>query len=230
MSDDPSPGLPLTPVIPLTLFVLSHKPDVLEKVPPLPFLQKVLLGNLEVDPLQPISGLSEGQDPRFGEGRAFLTELQVQRESEYVGYLNGRSQEKYHWLKFTWEGLAERISGRLSPEKVLSMWCGPADWAAFSERMHPGMLPVLEEISEYTSIPLIGGSTLWANDFICHREVWRDWLDFWRRTTSWIVGKWGLDPPTPQTNCDHNRRLAYLLERVTCLYFSSRKDLVIEQL
>jgi hypothetical protein len=201
------------------LIFVSHNHEVLRWVPELPGVKTraVLLGEL------PLAGGL--QDNRLGEGRGLLFDWAGYPDTDFVGFLNARLLEKYHYLPMTWDRLLDSLKG-VKANQVLAPWPAQVDWAEFSELMHVGITPLLKELEEFTGMRLrTGRRGLWANDFVCHWSVWLDFLRYWRKTFDHFHGRYGFDLPFPSYNIDPNRKPAYFYERLACLYFSNRHDL-----
>jgi len=201
----------------LKIFCLYHKQDTLDSVQNRPYLQKINLSKLQV---------GSYQDNRLGENRAFLAQLPIDKHIEYVGYLNARLNKKYAWRGLNYDNLIERLIPKLAPDTVVYAWPADENWAAFTRKMHHGIDHLLKELAKVTELKLITDTkTFWANDFICHRDVWADWLLFWRKTFFHFHDLHGFDLPFPTYNVDEKRKPAYFYERVTSIYFANRTDL-----
>jgi hypothetical protein len=212
----------VTPEARLRVFAFYHDRDVLAEVPDRPWVVK---GHMP--------DLSPQFDPRLGEGRLILSPVvEDAGGAEYVGGVNGRAHRKY--ADFRWEDFEARLRPHLHPGRVVALWPtgrGPVptdDWLRFSEAYHPGMAAPVRELCAAVGIEICAGRpSLWANDFVCHRDVWRDWLNTYRRAATWAVGRWGYDPPFADPPDGRERKVAYLLERVTTAYFAARADLAV---
>jgi hypothetical protein len=211
------------------VYALHHSMTVLREIPQLPWLEKVHLPSLITDP-------DNGPKSPFAEGRFFLSTLEPSEDYDYVGQLNGRSRDKYKWFDFRWETVGPRLCMTLQPDVVVATWptgLGPTrrtDWLDYSDDKHPGIKTLMWEVAARSGMdPLSNRSTIWANDFVCHRDVWLGFRRYWTETVRWLYGKYGPDPPFAHHD-DPDRKIAYLGERVTCLYFANRYDLRIVSL
>jgi hypothetical protein len=211
----------------LRVFAFYHKPEVLAAVPDLPFLVKGLMQDVR-------HGDPAFDDQCFGEGRLFLSDLVTKVQEDYIGIVNGRSHLKYANKGFTWDGLRDRLSPLLAPRNVVALWptdsyvCATDDWLAFTDRMHPGMADLVVEMLGAAGVPCVPGRpSLWANDFVCHRTVFYQWLRAWRTCHAFAYHRWGKDLPISDFNIDPVRKPAYLLERATTAFFASRTDLTV---
>ena len=203
----------------LKIFILSHKKDVLDRVPNLGYFEKL---DLSVLPL------GQYQDNRLGEGRAFLADLKIDNAA-YLGFLNGRLPQKYPKLK--WNSAIKSIQSQLKPENVLFAWGAASDWANFSEKVHPGIKKVIQELADFTGLKLTTGRiSLWANDFICHRKVWLEWREFWKKCFFEFHKRYNWNFSFSNKGLDPNRKPAYFYERITTLYFANRPDLRLCQI
>lgn len=211
------------------VFFPYHTDEHWDDVPPYPWGRKLHLNQLKG--LRP-----EHQDDRLGETRMFLADLNIPPGVDYVGQYNARAKKKYGWMGWDWGRLGEKLLPRLHPGRVVALWVSDLcpgrtdDWVAWSEANHPGMLKLLREMSEVSGRPLVASRTLWANDFVCHREVWQGFVDFFRPVFNHFWDKYGLDVPLSYYNTTGDRRPAYLYERIAAHYFSTRFDLDIQVL
>lgn len=199
----------------LHVFVPYHQPEMLSRVPQRPWLTKILLGDLKIDP-------PEYQDNRLGEGRLFLSNLEHPPGAEWVGVLNARCPEKY--VKFDWDTVPVAIGDGLDPRAVFAPW--PTlngwsnDWLRYSESVHPGMESLLNQLTPGPIQSVRRRPSLWGNDFVCHRTVWDRWLDFWRQCFFYHHTVYGFDPPFACDPKYNGRKPALLYERVTTLFFA----------
>ncbi len=212
----------------LHLIVPYHTRPMLEEVPDAPWLTKYCLPDLHMNP-------PALQDNQFGEGRLFLCQdVRHPEWGEYVGVLNARCHKKYQTDNFDW-GKVPAAASSLYPIKVLCPWPTKNgwsdDWMGYTESVHPGMNRLIAHACNHMKIELVSkGPSLWANDFICHREVWNSWLEFWRGAFHYLHGRFGNDPPFQCPDHYKYRKPALLYERMTTAYFASRTDLQIVKL
>lgn len=206
----------------LRVFVHWHEDEMLRKVRKRTYLQTVNLAELEI---------GEFQQNMLAENRVFLAEyLWKGLQTDYIGFMSASWDEKYHSLV----KLHEIHKLPLAPGTV---WCGgmsdSADWARESNKHHPGMYALLEEMAAVAGMSLSAGPTICESNFICHRCVFDDFLAMWRRVFDHFYQKYGYDLPFLE-GCredwrsgrfDRRKREAYFYERITMLYFSNRHDL-----
>jgi hypothetical protein len=210
----------------MRLFVLSHRQDLLDAVPNQLCFYKVNLSRLR---------LGRYQNNLLGEGRALLYDLD-DNDAEYLGFINARWDYKYPNLQTRLTNLDNTVWPQLEATRVLAPWTTGTsywgnDWYNQAIEVHPSMAGLLTELASYTGLSLkTDRSSLWANDFICYRDVWHDWRQFWRRCFSHFHNRYGFLLPYRSENMDVSRMPAYFYERVTTLYFANRNDLQVVQL
>lgn len=158
-------------------------------------------------------------DPSLAENRFFLSDIHIQ--SEYIGIASASWNDKYP-TSIKLENLND-----LSFEEsiVYAPDLSNKFWLLDSEKVHPGMFKILILLSEKFNLD-ISKSTLWANNFICHKKVFKDFLSFWKEAYNFCIEEKLFNYHVGAENM--HRHAAYLGERLTCLYFSSRKDLEIK--
>lgn len=203
----------------LRIFILSHRQDLLDAAPTGKAIRKVDLNTV-------VEGTFSNN--LIGEGRAFLADHDT-GYAHYLGFANARWNNKYPHLRTKLEDLSRIAHNMCLPNRVLVAW-GSTDWYTHTLQVHPTMDPLLREMAALTGANLIDAPTCWAHDFICHRDVWYDWLHYWRKCFGYFHRKYGFMPPMDSTGMDVCRLPAYLYERVSALYFANRPDLEIVQL
>lgn len=213
----------------IKLFVLSNRRDLLESVPEPRAAdvthQKVYLHDLPLGRLQ---------SNMLGEGRAILHDLDY-GDADYVGLANARWDHKYDKLGTRLGNLGEIALEMARPHVVLAPWPTNADWLNYGPdwpgltvAVHPSMANMLQELYDFTGMPLNTGLvSFWANDFICRREVFESWREHWRRCFNHFHGRYGFLLPYRAENMDVRRLPAYFYERVTTHYFANRVDLEV---
>jgi len=204
----------------LKLFVLSHDEEWLQRVPSSPEYEPVNLTALDI---------GEFQTNMLGECRAFFRDFESET-AEYLGFANARWDQKYFKLKTRLDTLARAAHRYAAPGWVLTPWLEP-QWYKVTLIHHPTMEPLLQELAALHSLALEPGRlTLWANDFICHRSVFFDWLRFWRETFDHFYHRYGLDLPFEISGTDPTRHSAFFYERFTAAYFANRQDVRVVNL
>lgn len=204
-----------TPTI--KIFVLSHEQALLDLTPNGPEFEKVNLSSLDIGPCQ---------SNQLGECRAFFRDFS-DVDAEYIGFANARWNQKYFRLKTRLETLPYHVERLAAPGWVLAPW--PAhDWIKLTLHHHPTMEPLVSEMLQTMALsPNNDQVSVWANDFICHRSVFFDWLRFWKTTFEHFYGRYGLDLPFDIAGTDPSRKSAFFFERVTTAYFANRPDVRI---
>lgn len=182
------------------------------------YLEVVNLNELDLPP-----GL---QDNRLAESRIFLSNKANESRKEYLGFVTGGWDQKMANL-IPLDAFHD-LEAMLDPNKVLAALISPNDmWIEHCNEAHPGMTRLVHEMSEVTGIPLTSRPTFWANNFIAHCEVVREFLSVWRRLFGHFLGRYSFDPPFDVGAFDGNRKFAYLAERFAMFYFASRADLEV---
>lgn len=199
----------------LIIHILSHRQDQLDAIPERPFFRKVHLAELPI---------GEYQTNQLSEMRYFLSDIPL--DSEYVGMCSARWNEKYP------DNVPLEEINQL-PLAADVIWVGEltsANWAAFSEWVHPGMMVYLKELEEVSGLRMMAGPAFWSNNFICHRKVFEDFLGKWR---SMFDAMYALHQYTFSFGnkadrypiYDITRHASYFYERLTLLYFANHPEL-----
>lgn len=201
---------------------------IVAAIPVREWLTPVYLPSLTTNP-------PNGPGSSLAESRVFLSDLVPPNTTRFFGQINARAIQKYDWLGFTWDRLQARFDYLFADDVVVAPWpvgTGPnrhTDWVGYSEGVHPGMGALLDEMARFTGLTLTTDqSCFWANDFICHRDVWMSFREFFRKVFWYFYNKYGFDLPfevNKEKRLDPVRKPAYLYERIACLYFSNRSDL-----
>ncbi len=218
----------------LKLFVLYHCQQYLNNTPDIEHAQKINLTKLK----------TPHRSNMLGEGRAFLDDLDTEG-AEYIGVINARWNHKYthqfaYKLKTTFTDIPnhalEAIDiGTLSKTSVIAPWTTDApilnlnnNWYDFTLGIHPTMSRLLSELVSVTKFdPRNGRRSFWANDFICHRLVYLEFVKYWRRIFAHFHGRYGYLLPMSSWGIDTCRAPAYFYERVSTLYWANRLDLTV---
>lgn len=163
------------------------------------------------------------QENHLAEARAFLSDLVERGTEEYIGFLTARFNSKY-------ERLLPMQQMHNLPLRPNIVWCAdPAheNWSHTSNSAHPGILSLLEEMAAFTKLPLIHGPSLYSNNFICHRNVMRSLVVFFRKVFHEFHNRYWYDLPFNVGNYERRKAAAYFYERITMHYFANRTDLSI---
>ncbi len=168
--------------------------------------------------------IGEFQSNAIAETRAYMADLPL-GDAEYVGLCTARWNDKYrHNLR-----LHDLHHLSLSPKVVWAAERQYTDWIGQSDGHHPGMVPLIKEMASAMEMPLSWGPTLFANNFICHRDVFEDLKAFIRKVVGYFHEKYHFDFPFHIGPHERTRQAAYFYERATMLYFANRPDLILKQ-
>lgn len=217
----------------LNLFVLYHNQGKLDSIPNLDCAQKVNVATINVP----------YRSNMIGEGRAFLADLDT-KSAQYVGVVNARWDHKYdqfdHKLQTKLADLPAYVErcvtdGTMNPRTVHAPWTTDSpmldiknEWYEFTLKIHPTMEKLLRELQRFTGMEMSNKRrTFWANDFICHRLAYFDFIEFWRRCFRHFHSKYGYLLPMSTYGVDTCRYAAYFYERVSALYWANRTDLEV---
>lgn len=206
----------------MKIFVLGHNQESLSQVPDTNYLEGVDLSKLEL----PVPNTND-----LAENRFYLTNPEFFRnQPDYIGTLTCNFNSKYHDL-IGLENL-DSIKNLLEPDTVLA--AAPTHtffknhWLKWTYSYHQTIEPYMKDLSDIMGIPLTNDDTLWANNFICHKEVFIDFVKTFQKTFQAMHQKHGYNFKMKVD--DTSRTAAYLYERVAMLYFSNRKDLKIKRI
>ena len=168
--------------------------------------------------------IGEFQSNAIAETRAYMADLPL-GDAEYVGFCTARWNDKYrHAVR-----LSDLHHLRLSPKVVWAAERQETDWISQSDMNHPGMVPLIKEMASEMGLILSWGPTLFANNFICHRDVFEDLKKFIRKVVGYFHEKYHFDLPFNNGPHERSRQAAYFYERATMLYFANRSDLLLKQ-
>jgi len=225
----------------LRVFVVSHDPEFLAKLPKRDFLEPILLGELALP--EKFAG------NQLAENRFLLTNILTENYFAQVGFVSARWNERFP----TWPKL-ERLDQFLelrgeanklyfAPQTILATGRQVNNWIKAQDAVHPGMsnllLDVLEKLSSNNlGDPAIRGISM-GNNFVVSHEVATELLEFWQRGFNYLFEKYGFDLPFEYrcASCgivshqgvgrwDRSRHAGFLFERLTALYFATRTDLI----
>ncbi len=155
---------------------------------------------------------------------------------EYLGFGTWQWNKKFHWTT-PLENLHELIP-RLQPNLVLTPSPVRMDLSSIEavEKYYepiPQGCAIFREIADHMGVPLDSSDAprVFCNTFICHRSVYNDFVEVFRREMDWLIEKYGncenlqFSPPA-----DPRRKPGYLFEMICVHYFATRKDLVVEEI
>lgn len=199
----------------LTIHVVYSNQEVLDRIGDRSHIRKVRLDLLPIGKYQ----VNELAETRF-----LLSDIPL--DSEYIGFSSARWNEKYPDNV----PLEELDQLPLAPDVVWVGFPALACWAAFSEDVHPGMLPYLQELHAVSGLPALTGHSFWSNNFICHRQVFADFLAKWRAMFDAMYARHGCNFKFGNNYARSKLYIpalhpAYFYERLTVLYFANRTDL-----
>ena len=195
-----------------------------------------------VSPVDLNSRMKDGEvaSPSLAESRLFLDPPELKPETRWVGLCSPRWSEK-------WPG-APRIQDLESSLQLSSKKEGYApalidihlreEGDMYSELIanHPGIDVPLVEFAQHFALSLPENTRApWSNNFVVHREVYEDLLEFWNKAYDWADSVWGLDIPFGFRcyECGQEsdeqigrygsyRQASFFYERVSMLFFATR--------
>lgn len=194
----------------LSVFVVSHDSELLAKVPRLPFLRNILLTDLAIPDRFKGDSLSEN--------RFFLSEEALDVESDFVGLVSARFEEREPDGP-GFEGLWDLVQ-HMKPNECWSPVVRKAEshfdtsiWIKAQDGLHPGMSKILK----YCDDRLFHHSTnqtgviFTGNQFIVPREQWIKLVHLWREGLGEVEKKYGLLPSFSYRcfNCGTHKPLGY---------------------
>ena len=212
----------------LKVFVLAGQDFLLAEIPDRPFIEKVDLSVLEGVPWDLHWNC-------FAESRFYLSNriarstLLIDEAPEYIGVAAHSWNRKFPFV-LPVEKLDEL---KLEPNVV---WCAAIageGWAAESDHHHPGMSEILTVLAEKAGLKKIAGPAFYCNNFIAHRSVVESFVTWFKKWAVWVHDEYGPIPPYLVNQTRGDKPLlhpAYLMERLTMLYFANRGDLVVRQI
>lgn len=211
------------------VYVVSHTDELLKnETPDSASYTGVNLAKLKI---------GEYQTNNFSESRLWLSTDadEAAEKSEYVAFLTGRFNHKFIESTDTvftkLQSVHFFMRYAMEPDMVVSPICATKFWATDTASYFPDSLGLLQEACNVMGWSLFtGGPSLYCQNFICHREVYIDFLASFRKIFYHMTEKYGHDFPTATFGFDQNRKSGYFLERVTLAYFANRRDLKIMHL
>lgn len=201
----------------LKVFITGHNEDCLRKIPNKNFIKKINLSNLEI-------GIKNTED--LAENRFFLSDQVFRSHEPYIGLITHRYKEKYN-LEI--ENL-NKITKKIEKNYVFTCHFARKDWYDYSINYHPGMEKYLKEISKLFDLPIRKKHVFWANNFICHKSIFADFIFLFRSIFIYMNKKYGYDFNYKVDPGQEHRKAAFLYERVAMMYFSNQDNLKIIQI
>lgn len=202
----------------LVIFVMHTDKTLLDRVHPRNFIRKINLNELELGDLSANC---------LCENRIYISNLH-DTPHEYIGFASARWNYKYpHVLPL--EDLY-MLEPKLHPRKIFVASKTSDDWFYSSEHYHAGIGDIIYDLAEYMGIKVHHRPSFWSNNYICHRDVFNEFIIFWRKAFHYLYDRFNTDPPIGiGTGESPALKVAYLLERITTAYFA-QADLEIEQI
>lgn len=205
------------------VFILGHSVDKLYYLADKPFLEKINLNDL----ILPIPNTNHLAENRF----FLLNESYFNNCPDYIGTLTYSFGKKYPHLNLLQN--MQNLENVLSPQIVYA--AAPTNtifkdkkWLERTFIHHKTIEKYMQEISNvFFKKSLHDSPSFLANNFICHKNVFFEFIKFFKQVFYYMHKKYGYNFDI--TTDDTNRTAAYLYERVTMIYFSNRNDLDIIQ-
>lgn len=210
----------------LKIFSLAYKDDQVKFI-----ARRNLLHNLtkrkseySADFIKPVnlSKLNIGcyQDNSLCESRIHISNLAEKDNAEYVGFSSWRFDNKSNNIGYP---AIKQIQLPYLKQEPHIVWCAwpTNNWIADSISYHKGkMRNYISEMCEIANLPIIDCCSFWANNFICHKDIYLDFLKFYRPLLSYFHNKYKLtyDFYVPEQHKGLTPGVLY--ERITCLYFA----------
>ena len=199
----------------LKIFELGHD---CESTTNAPFINKVNLNSCLVN------GKIRND---LAESRFFLSPLATDIASNFVGSITYNWKTKYPKL-ISPENLNSIIDG--TKNNVVYAPQTHFEWYPYSISEHDGIEPYLIELISFTNLPITGSPMFWANNFICTKQVFLEFIKFFRCVFEYFDSKYQDNITFSTSDRLANRKPAVFYERVAALYFSNRNDLIISQI
>ena len=203
----------------LDVFVLGHQQKQLDSIIKKPFLHPINLNSLEL-PIQNTNHIAEN---RF----FLLKQDQFKTCKDYIGILTANFDSKYPYLCSLAD--LDKIKNKLAKNMVFA--ASPTEtfydgkWLKYTYKYHLTIQKYIEEMANTFHLTLEENPTVWANNFICHKSVFFQFLDFFKKVFYYMHGKYEYAYQLKVD--DPSRTAAYVYERISMLYFANRTDLTI---
>lgn len=189
----------------LKIYVCGHN-NLLNYVPDLYFIQKVNLNNLDI---------GRFQSNQLAESRIFLSD-QIKEPSEYVGFLSQRYRQKWpHLASFKKLNQLE-----YKKETIFYAETPPLKWKNWFNGYCPGMDKLFYDMVDYSGLNPDYYPTVINNCFICHWDIFQEFLVKWKDVFNYIYEKYPPDTMTFETY-DNSRRAGCLYESLSSLIFAN---------
>jgi hypothetical protein len=176
----------------------------------------------------------------LGESRVYFSKEFLEGLPEFVGTLTYRFDEKFK-PNIPLTTLATLLAKRrLKKNDVWGIRFGSRDWMEDSERFHPGMKVLLEDVAGHFQREINpDGPAPYCNNFVCHRDHFLELAAFIEESMTYVLDKYGerlpfvyASPCCGEVNAtglgryrNNDRHLSFFVERLTMLYFSSKLGL-----
>ena len=218
------------------IFVLSHDPDLLSLICENKDLSVVNLNDLD------LSSRLNGNE--LAENRFFLSKIDLGSSSS-IGCISARWNERFPNYPNVQElgSFVEKLTPTqfLAPQSLVLSRKQFFGWIQNQDLVHPGMSKLLVDLLKGLNLNFDSDekrTIVMGNNFVCSRDVFEDFLEFWKRGFEHMDRKFGFDLPftyrCPKCGLvDKNgigrwgksRHSAFFYERVTALFFASRPEL-----
>lgn len=217
------------------LFVVSHDPRQLDEIKNRDSITLINLSALDLD--KRISG------NELAENRLFLARIDYEA-AQVIGCVSARWEERFPKYP-TLQNLPERISQLkggevLAPQGLVLTNSEFVKWVRNQDAVHPGMSAVMMDVIEFMKIDVslrIQRRIVMGNNFVCSKDLFNDFLQFWREGFNYIDSKYGFEIPftyrCPKCGLVDEeaiwrwtkaRHPAFFYERLTAIFFASRPD------
>ena len=205
----------------IKIFICGHEDRDLSRLTKHPHLVPINLNKLDI----------EHQFNQLAENRIFLSDLPTQGNQEYIGFGTYRWNDKFRDC-MPLENLYKIYQACSKRTVWVPLIARNDEWIRVTERFHPGMMGLVQEAADFMGVSIMSGTTFWTNCFICHRDVYEDFVREWRRVFFYFHKKYDLNIPFTSNPPYHAqvKQAAFFYERITMLYFLNRTDLSIYQI
>ncbi len=218
----------------LTLFVTTHDLALLKKIPTHDFVKPIFLPELDI--------AERFRGDSLSENRLFVAKEAEQVDTEYVGVVSARFQEREPHV-----GGFGSIPAILENMTAASFWAprhyaigskGDMDfWIQAQGGIHPGMEHVLRRVrgAIFPAPHADWGTLATGNQFIVSNQEWLNFLSNWRLGLALVEAEFGLQPQfgyrcwrchRPKTEgysrYSRSRHLGFFGERMTAMHFGHR--------
>lgn len=179
----------------------------------------------------------------LSENRIYLDDLVFDVKTDFVGLVSARYNERVR-TNFPRVSELEAVAAQMHYKELFAPSSQRVDskiayelWIKKQDGEHPGIAQVLERLDTGLNWPTLGhhGFAVLGNQFIVHRDVWFDLVNFWRTGFFSSYKIWGMNAPFSHRcfHCGANkpdgysrygpqRHAGFLGERITAMYFAQR--------